>query len=67
MDEDSPDGSLDPKEAARLRRRDRDAEAATRDLLRPGMGKVFKQILDAQVTAAKAAPKKRRKRKRRQG
>jgi hypothetical protein len=53
---------LDAREAARIRRRDRDAEAAARDLMRPGMGKVFKQILDAQASAAKAAPKKRRKR-----
>jgi hypothetical protein len=37
---------LDPREAARLRRRDHDAEAERRELLRPGMGKVFKQITD---------------------
>ena len=47
MDED-----LDPREAARARRRDRDADAAQRDLLRPGMGKVFKQILDKQAREA---------------
>ena len=41
------DEELDPREAARARRRDRDADAAQRDLLRPGMGKVFKQITDA--------------------
>jgi hypothetical protein len=40
------DEELDPREAARARRRDRDADAAQRDLLRPGMGKVFKQITD---------------------
>jgi hypothetical protein len=53
---------LDAREAARIRRRDRDADAAARDLMRPGMGKVFKQILDAQASAAKEPPKKRRKR-----
>ncbi len=44
---DAMDDELDPREAARARRRDRDAEAARRDLLRPGMGKVFKQITDS--------------------
>ena len=48
----SDDEPLDPREQERLRRRDRDAEAAQRDLLRPGMGKVFKQIQDAQRKAA---------------
>jgi hypothetical protein len=38
---------LDPREAARVRRRDHDADAARRDLMRPGMGKVFKQITDS--------------------
>ena len=42
------DDELDPREAARARRRDRDADAEQRDLMRPGMGKVFKQILDKQ-------------------
>jgi hypothetical protein len=41
------DEELDPREAARARRRDHDADAAQRDLLRPGMGKVFKQIIDS--------------------
>ena len=41
------DEELDPREAARARRRDREADAARRDLLRPGMGKVFKQITDS--------------------
>lgn len=44
---------LDSREAARTRRRDRDGDAAARDLMRPGMGKVFKQIQDAQVKAGK--------------
>ena len=51
---------LPAAEAARIRRRDRDAEAKARDLLRPGMGKVFKQILEAQARAAKEPPKRRR-------
>ena len=51
---------LDPREDARVRRRDRDAEAQSRDLLRPGMGKVFKQIQDAQAKAAKGPAKRRR-------
>jgi hypothetical protein len=49
------DEHLDPREAERVRRRDRDLTAEERDLLRPGMGKVFKQIQDAQRKAAKAA------------
>jgi len=50
------DDHLDPREDARNRRRDRDAEAEARDLLRPGMGKVFKQIQDAQRKAADEPP-----------
>jgi hypothetical protein len=46
------DDDLEPREAARNRRRDRDADAEARDLMRPGMGKVFKQIQDAQRKAA---------------
>lgn len=57
---------LDPRELARARRRDRDADAERRDLMRPGMGKVFKQILDAQAKAA-AEPPRRRRRKRADG
>lgn len=53
---------LDPTEAARSRRRDRDAEAKARELLRPGMGKVFKQIQDAQLEAARTPPKKKSRR-----
>ena len=56
-------GELNPRESARIRRRDRDADAEARDLLRPGMGKVFKQIQDAQARAAKE-PTSRRRRKR---
>lgn len=54
-DDRGPEEDLDAREAARTRRRDRDAGAAARDLMRPGMGKVFKQIQDAQGRAAKAA------------
>jgi hypothetical protein len=52
---------LDPREAERLRRRDRELRAADRDLMRPGMGKVFKQIQDAQVKAARQPPKRRKR------
>jgi hypothetical protein len=38
---------FDPREAARAKRRDHDADAERRELLRPGMGKVFKQITDS--------------------
>jgi hypothetical protein len=47
---------LDATEEARIRRRDRDAEAEQRALLKPGMGKVFKQIQDAQAKAAGTPP-----------
>ena len=62
------DDELDAREAARVRRRDRDAAAAERDLMRPGMGKVFKQIQDAQRKAAEepgdeARPAKRQTRR----
>ena len=55
MDDDDLD--LDPREAARARRRDHDAEAERRDLLRPGMGKVFKQITDTWEREATRPPK----------
>jgi len=59
------DLDLDSREAARVRRRDHDADAERRDLLRPGMGKVFKQITDTwakdaasdQDRARKGAPR----------
>jgi hypothetical protein len=47
------DEELDPREAARAARRDRDAEAERRALMRPGMGKVFKQIGDRQAKEAR--------------
>lgn len=55
--------NVDPRESARIRRRDRDADAEARDLMRPGMGKVFKQIQDAQARAAKEATGRRRSRR----
>ena len=52
MDEDD----LDPREAERVRRRDREARAAQRELMRSGMGKVFKQIQDVQRKVADELP-----------
>jgi hypothetical protein len=57
------DPSLDPREAARAKRRDKEAAAEDRALMQPGMGKVFKQIQDAQAKAAKEPPKRRRRRR----
>ena len=56
------DGDLEPRERERARRRDRAASAEDRDLMRPGMGKVFKQIQDAQAKAAgvQGRPRKRK-------
>ena len=67
-DEPSRDHELAPRESARNRRRDQDADAAVRDLMRPGMGKIFKQIRDAQAKAARDAssrPTKGSKRRKR--
>jgi hypothetical protein len=55
-DEALDDEALDPREAARMRRRDHDAEGERRALMRTGMGKVFKQILDRQVREADDVP-----------
>ncbi len=57
------DDDLDPRESERLRRRDRDAAAAKRALMKPGMGKVFKQILDAQAKAVTDPPKRPRRKR----
>ena len=51
MDEDD----LDARELERIRRRDHDADGEDRELLKPGMGKVFKQILDRQAREARDA------------
>ncbi len=55
------DDDLDARERERLRRRDREAEAERRALMRPGMGKVFKQITDS--WAKDASPEQKRARK----
>ena len=57
------DDELDPAERERVRRRDREASAEQRDLMRPGMGKVFKQIQDVQARKARepAGVKQRRR------
>jgi hypothetical protein len=54
-----PDEELDPREVARDRRRDREAEAERRALMRSGMGKVFKQILDRRGRDAGEPPERR--------
>ncbi|HEY8799226.1 MAG TPA: hypothetical protein VIM20_01375 [Candidatus Limnocylindrales bacterium] len=56
---------LDPREAERVRRRDREARAAQRELMRAGMGKVFKQIQDVQKKGAEEPPEERRGRPKR--
>ena len=62
-DADADRDDLDSRESARTRRRDRDAAAERRALMQPGMGKVFKQIQDAQAKAARdPAPTKKPRR-----
>jgi hypothetical protein len=56
------DDELDPREEARVHRRDHDAEAHRRALLRPGMGKVFKQITDSWGENASRDQKRAQKR-----
>ena len=46
-DDPGMDDELDPREQARAKRRDRDLDAEHRDLMRPGQGKMFKQITDS--------------------
>jgi len=53
-----PLDDLDAREAERIRRRDREAAAEQRELMRPGMGKVFKQITDS--WGVKASPDRNR-------
>jgi hypothetical protein len=57
--EDLDPEALDPREAARMRRRDHEADGEARSLMRPGMGKVFKQIQDSWAKPAKKLPKAR--------
>ncbi|MEW5991696.1 MAG: hypothetical protein AB1736_10195 [Chloroflexota bacterium] len=59
------DDDLDSREAERTRRRDHDLDAEQRELMNPGMGKVFKQIQDAQAKAAGNPPPKAMRRRRR--
>ncbi len=59
------DPELDPREEARNRRRDRDATASERAPMRPGLGKQFKQVLDAQVKRGRAAAEELQRRKNR--
>jgi len=61
-DEDlDPEAGLDAREAARDRRRDHDLGAEHRDLMRSGMGKIFKQILDRQAREVDEPPPTRRR------
>lgn len=62
-DRDDPavNDELDAREAERIRRRDRETAAAERELMKPGMGKVFKQILDRQAREASEPPKRRKR------
>jgi hypothetical protein len=60
-DEEAEFEALDPREAARMRRRDHDAGAERRALMRPGMGKVFKQITDSWSNDASPDQKRARK------
>ena len=48
-------------EAERIRRRDHDAEAESRGLMRPGMGKVFKQVQDSWTNRPAKKPLKPRR------
>jgi hypothetical protein len=50
---DGYDNDLPPSEAARDRRRDRDADARTRAGMKTGLAKQFKQVLDVQVKRAR--------------
>jgi hypothetical protein len=58
---------LDPREAERVRRRDREAQAQHHELMRSGMGKVFKQIQDVQKKDADEPSVPRRRSPRRPG
>jgi hypothetical protein len=52
------DEDLPPSEAARERRRDRDAEAHARAGMRSGLAKQFKQVLDSQVKRGREAARR---------
>ncbi len=53
--EQASERGLDAREAARNRRRDRDSTASERALMRPGLAKQFKQVLDAQAKRGQEA------------
>ena len=55
---DGYDDNLPPSEAAREKRRDRDAEAGARAGMKSGLAKQFKQVLDSQVKRGKEAARK---------
>jgi hypothetical protein len=60
-------GSMDedeapPAEAAREKRRDRDAEARTRAGMRTGLAKQFKQVLDVQRRRAEEVERREERR-----
>ncbi len=62
-EDDDPLEFIDAREVARSRRRDHDLHAEGRDLMRPGIAKVFKQILDHQAReATEPRPKGHRQR-----
>jgi hypothetical protein len=54
------DEELTKAERARIRRRERDAQAQDRELMNDGSAKWFKQVLDRQVKRAEADKKPRR-------
>lgn len=56
--DDALDPEVDPREAARDRRRDRDHSAHARALMRTGLSKGFKQILDSQAHRAERAARR---------
>lgn len=58
------DEYLDPREAERERRRDRDMSAAGRAGMRSGLAKGFRQIADAQTKRDKALAARRKGAKR---
>ena len=60
------DQPLDEREQARIKRRDRDASAQGRALMRTGLAKNFKQILDVQAKKGREAKEARARRAQRE-
>ena len=58
---------LGPREEARIKRRDRDAQAGQRAPMRTGLAKGLRQVLDAQAKRGRAAADSIRRRKGRGG